>query len=160
MYEDLLAKAGCDPGVIAHCQTVARSARRYARSPVVDRHLLDAGAMLHDLGRSETHALDHAGVGADLAAAMGCPEGVVRIVGRHLGAGLTPEESALLGLLPVDAMPERLEERIVAHADNLVKGRREITPEERWDRSITLGRKYLVRAFRLGLDLEPLRHLR
>jgi len=57
-------------------------------------------------------------------------------------------------------MPERLEERIVAHADNLVKGTREITAEERWDRSVALGRKYLVRAFRLGLDLEPLRHLR
>ncbi|EJG07542.1 metal dependent phosphohydrolase [Methanofollis liminatans DSM 4140] len=160
MYERFLKKAGCDPGVIAHCLTVAGATRAYARSSVVDRPLLEAGAMLHDLGRSETHALDHAGVGADLAAAMGCPDGVVRIVGRHLGAGLTLEESALLGLLPVDAMPERLEERIVAHADNLVKGTREITAEERWDRSVALGRKYLVRAFRLGLDLEPLRHLR
>jgi uncharacterized protein len=160
MYESVLKKAGCDQGVIAHCRAVAEAARPYARSPVVDRRLLEAGAMLHDLGRSKTHSLGHAGAGAELAEAMGCPDGVVRIVGRHLGAGLTLEESALLGLLPVDAMPERLEERIVAHADNLVKGTREIPAEERWDRSVALGRKYLVRAFRLGLDLEPLRHLR
>jgi len=160
MYESLLKNAGCDPGVIAHCRAVTATARIYAQSPVVDLRLLEAGAMLHDLGRSKTHSLDHAEVGADLAAAMGCPEEVVRIVRRHIGAGLTPEESALLGLLPDDAVPERLEERIVAHADNLVKGSREITAEERWDRSIALGRKDMVRAFRLGLDLEPLRHLR
>lgn len=160
MHEEILKRAGCDPGVIAHCRTVADAAREYARSPVVDRDLLEAGAMLHDLGRSRTHAMEHAEVGAELATAMGCPEAVVRIIRRHIGAGLTPEESSLLGLLPGDAVPERLEERIVAHADNLVKGTRAITAGERWDRSIGLGRKYQVRGFRLGLDLEPLRHLR
>ncbi|MDD4255973.1 MAG: HDIG domain-containing protein [Methanofollis sp.] len=155
-----LSDAGCDPRVIAHCRTVNAVAAGYARSPVVDRELLIAGAMLHDLGRSETHSLHHAEVGADLARQTGCPDEVARIVQRHIGAGLTVEECALLGLIPRDSVPQRLEERIVAHADNLVKGTRVITSEERMDRSVTLGRKFRVRAVRLGLDLEPLRHLR
>jgi uncharacterized protein len=158
--EAFLSDAGCDPGVIAHCRTVHAVAAGYNRSPVVDRDLLTAGAMLHDLGRSRTHSLHHAEIGADLARRSGCPDEVVRIVQRHIGAGLTPEECALLGLIPRDSVPEKLEERIVAHADNLVKGTRVITPEERMDRSLALGRKFMVRAFRLGLDLEPLRHLR
>jgi uncharacterized protein len=158
--EAFLSDAGCDPGVIAHCRTVHAVAAGYARSPVVDRDLVATGAMLHDLGRSQTHSLHHAEVGADLARLSGCPDEVVRAIQRHIGAGLTPEECALHGLIPRDSVPQRLEERIVAHADNLVKGRRVITPEERMDRSLALGRKFMVRAFRLGLDLEPLRHLR
>ena len=155
-----LSDAGCEPGVIAHCRTVNTVAAGYARSPVVDRTLLTTGAMLHDLGRSRTHSLHHAEVGADLARQSGCPDEVARIIQRHIGAGLTVEECALLGLIPRDSVPERLEEQIVAHADNLVKGTRAITPEERMDRSLFLGRKFILRAFRLNLDLEPLRHLR
>ncbi|TAJ44721.1 HDIG domain-containing metalloprotein [Methanofollis fontis] len=160
MYEDILREEGCDPGVIAHCRAVADRAQEYAVSPSVDRDLLRTGAFLHDIGRSETHSLRHAEVGADSARSLGYAEGVVRIIQRHIGAGLTSEECALLGLLPRDGMPQRIEERIVAHADNLVKGTRRITLEERMDRSTDLGRKARVRAFRLALDLEPLLHIR
>lgn len=155
-----LSDAGCDPGVVAHCRTVNAVAETYARSQVVDRNLVTTGAMLHDLGRSQTHSLHHAEVGADLARRSGCPDEVTFIIQRHIGAGLTVEECTLLGLIPRDSVPQRLEERIVAHADNLVKGTRVIMPEERADRSLALGRKFMVRAFRLGLDLEPLRHVR
>lgn len=155
-----LSDAGCDPGVVAHCRTVNAVADTYARSHVVDRDLVTTGAMLHDLGRSQTHSLHHAEVGADLARLSGCPDEVAAIIQRHIGAGLTVEECTLLGLLPRDSVPQRLEERIVAHADNLVKGTRVITPEERMDRSFALGRKFMARAFRLGLDLEPLRHVK
>jgi uncharacterized protein len=159
MHEDILRRAGCDEGVVAHCRAVTAVALEYAGSSVVDRDLVVAGGMLHDLGRSRTHALAHAEVGTGCARALGFPDEVVRVIRRHIGAGLTAEECALLGLLPADAVPRRLEERVVAHADNLTKGTREITLEERMDRSVVLGRKAAVRTFRLGLDLEPLRHL-
>lgn len=159
MHEETLRKAGCDEGVVDHCRAVTAAAMEYGESSVVDRDLLRAGAMLHDLGRSKTHALGHARVGGDLARALGLPDDVVRIIRRHIGAGLTAEECVLLGLPPADAVPQRLEEQVVAHADNLTKGSRQITMEERMDRSVVLGRKAAVRIFRLGLDLEPLRHL-
>ncbi|MBP2145594.1 uncharacterized protein J2129_001048 [Methanofollis sp. W23] len=159
MHEDILRGAGCDEGVIAHCRAVTAAALEYTGSSAIDRNLVVAGGMLHDLGRSRTHALAHAEAGAGCARALGLPDEVVRVIRRHIGAGLTAEECALLGLLPADAVPRRLEERVVAHADNLTKGTRAITLEERMDRSVVLGRKAAVRVFRLGLDLEPLRHL-
>jgi uncharacterized protein len=132
-YFCFLTGSGCDPLVIAHCRAVRDVAVRIADrimgsgSAPVHRDLVAAGAVLHDIGRSETHGMGHADAGGRICREKGLQEPLCRIVERHIGAGLTGRERAELGLPDEDRIPESLEEKIVAHADNLVKGTRVIT---------------------------------
>ncbi|MCM2466006.1 HDIG domain-containing metalloprotein [Methanoculleus oceani] len=153
----LLRRAGCSGGVIAHCRAVRDLALTYASDSIVDRDQVQAGALLHDIGRGVTHDLRHAEVGGALCRSFGLDEAIAAIVERHIGAGLTADECSLLNLVPRDCMPRTLEEKIVAHADNLVKGTRTITLEERLQRSIALPRRQRERIRRLGLEMELFR---
>jgi uncharacterized protein len=130
-----LEEAGCDPEVIAHCRTVRDVAVRMATDlsqagMLVDINLVAAGAVIHDIGRSQTHDMDHADAGGLICRSLGLDEKISRIVERHIGAGLTADERAGFGLSAVDLFPETVEEKIVAHADNLVKRTRVISREE------------------------------
>jgi len=132
-YIRYLQEAGCDPGVIAHCVVVHDVAIRITdriiqagRVPV-DRDLVEAGALLHDIGRSQTHGMDHADVGGNICRELGLSPHICRIIETHIGAGLTGMERRAFGLSGDDRIPESLEEKIVAHADNLVKGTRVIS---------------------------------
>lgn len=124
---ELLRRAGCPQNVIDHCINVASLAVEIAeackRNGVdVDLRLVEVGAMLHDIGRSRTHGVEHGVVGARLLEEFGQPEEVVRIVGRHVGAGITLEEAVRLGLPPKDYTPQTVEEKIVCYADKLIEG--------------------------------------
>jgi uncharacterized protein (TIGR00295 family) len=122
-WADLLHRAGCDAGVIAHCRAVTGLALCIAaRIPDADPERVTAGAMLHDLGRAITHGLQHAVEGARLATELGLPAEVVAIIRTHIGAGIPAAEAEAAGLPAGDYMPASLEARIVAHADNLVCG--------------------------------------
>lgn len=130
-----LADKGCDPGVIDHCLMVrdvaVDIARRIAGTGMPVRiDLVAAGAILHDIGRSKTHGMDHADAGGMICREIGFEEDVCRIVERHIGAGLSAGERAEFGLSPVDRFPVTLEEKIVAHADNMVKGSRVMNEDE------------------------------
>ena len=153
----LLRRAGCSEGVIAHCRAVRDLALTFTTDPIVDRDLVEIGALLHDIGRGVTHDLRHAQVGGEICRSLGLDEMVVSIVERHIGAGLTADECSLLGLAPRDCVPRTIEEKIVAHADNLVKGGRVITLEERLARLIDLPRKQRMRIYRLALEVELFR---
>jgi len=63
----------------------------------------------------------------------------------------------LLNLLPRDCMPRTAEEKIVAHADNLVKGTRVITLDERLLYAIALPERQRRRIYRLGVEVELFR---
>ena len=153
----LLRRAGCSDGVIAHCRAVRDLALAYASDPLVDRGLVEAGALLHDIGRGVTHDLRHAEAGGEICRSFGLDEAVVAVVERHIGAGLTADECSVLGLVPRDCVPRTLEEKIVAHADNLVKGTRVITLEERLQHAIDLPRRQKERICRLGQEMELFR---
>ena len=92
----------------------------------VDLDLVKTGAILHDVGRSRTHGIDHAIVGAEILKSRGFPLEVVNIVERHIGAGISKKEALNLGLPPKDYIPIALEEKVVAHADNLIHGTKEV----------------------------------
>lgn len=107
---------------------MARAAARTGQD--VDEALVTAGAVLHDIGRSLTQDPTHAQRGADLLEADGADKRLLRVVARHTGAGISATEAAALGLSPIDRIPETLEEKIVAHADNLYSGDRRLAMAE------------------------------
>ncbi len=129
----LLISSGCTNDVIEHCKTVAQYARKIAANisrrakkmgqPInIDMEAVYFGALLHDIGRSKTHGIDHAVVGAAIAIENGLSDTVVKIIERHIGAGIPMDEAMALGLPEKDYLPVTIEEKIVAHADNLVFG--------------------------------------
>ena len=75
---------------------------------------------MHDLGRSKNHTVDHAIVGVQIAQSIGLPEPVVRIIKRHVGAGITSEEAARFGWPKDIYTPQTLEEKVVSYSDKLI----------------------------------------
>jgi uncharacterized protein len=126
----LLRKYNCSPQVISHCIAVADLAVETAgkleeRGFKINTELVEAGALLHDLGRSQTHTVDHAIAGAKIAKSIGLPENVIRIIKRHVGAGITAQEAQMLGWPKDVYAPQTLEEKIVSFSDKLIdKSRR------------------------------------
>ncbi len=136
-----LINSGCSSDVIEHCKTVAEYARKIAinirksaqkrgQTINIDIDAVFLGGLLHDIGRSKTHGIDHAVAGAAIAIENDFGDKIVNIIERHVGAGITMEEAAVLGLPQKDYLPVTIEEKIVAHADNLVFGSKVGTIEE------------------------------
>jgi uncharacterized protein len=156
-FAALLREAGCDEGVVRHCRAVTALALDLAGDdPLYDRALLEAGGMLHDIGRSVTHGIGHAQAGAALLRATGWPGAVCRIVERHTGAGLTADECGLLGLLPRDCVPVTLEERLIAYADKRIAGDRVASMEHELARSFALPHRARRRMYRLWRETDLL----
>jgi len=118
----ILREEGCKVSVIQHVCTVKSIAEEMAKRSGADLKLVRAGALLHDVGRSRTQGVMHVAESARIARQRGLPEELVRVIERHVAAGLTQREAKGLGLPDGNYMPETLEEKIVCHADNLVKG--------------------------------------
>ncbi len=140
MEIELLEKENTPENVIEHCKAVYRKAMKIAANfDNVDEDLIRKGALLHDIGRSKTHGITHAVVGAEIAERYDYSEDVVNIIERHIGAGITAEEAVKLGLPEKSYVPQTLEEKIVAHADNLISGTKEVDVDfviEKWQRTI------------------------
>jgi len=117
----LLKEAGCTDNVLAHCIAVEELALRIAKMAHADLELVTAGALLHDIGRSRTHGVAHAVEGGILAREFELDIKIAYMIERHMGAGISPEEAKKIGLPPGEYTPETLEEKIVAHSDNLVE---------------------------------------
>ncbi len=116
---------GSKEKVVVHCRTVASVSLVVAEAfqkagTKVDTEAVLAGALLHDLGRSVTQTVGHGLEGARLLAKEQVEERVVQIVRRHVGAGISSDEAASLGLPDLDYIPRTLEERIVCFADKMV----------------------------------------
>lgn len=118
----VLQEEGCRPNIIQHVCTVRLIAVEMARRSGADHALVKAGALLHDIGRGKTQGIFHVVEGVRIARQRELPERLIKVIQRHIAAGFTREEAKALGLPDGDYMPETLEEKIVCHADNLVKG--------------------------------------
>ncbi|MBQ9661895.1 MAG: histidine phosphatase family protein [Oscillospiraceae bacterium] len=111
---------GTPEHVVAHCRAVAAEALRLAElvpaeHPPMDRELLYAAAMLHDIARTEPR---HAEAGAAWIRALGYPE-VAEVVAQHHDlASDSLDEAALLYL-----------------ADKYIQGEQRVTLEERFAKS-------------------------
>ena len=144
----ILKEVGCSSSVIKHCKTVSKLAVKISKELVkknipVDIELVRIGGLLHDIGRSKTHDINHALVGSEIARSYEFPEDIVKVIERHTGSGITAEEASQLGLPKRDYIPQTLEEKIVSYTDKLVTRDREMRFSEAFEKfSIDLGAKH------------------
>jgi len=120
-----------------HILAVRDYAMEIADKVDCDRDLVEVGALLHDIGRTKSHGMDHGIIGAQILRDEGVDERIVNIVERHIGAGLTSDEAKKLGLPPKDYVPKTIEEKIVCHADNLIGGTERVSIQD----TIAIARK-------------------
>ncbi len=125
----LLDKTALKDNVQAHARAVCAQAMPVVQlvknansTNSVNSELVMAGALLHDIGRSRTHGIEHAVVGAAILSELGVSSKVQLIALRHIGGGISMEEAEELGLPPEDYFPVSIEEKIVAACDNLIRG--------------------------------------
>ncbi|MEA3136154.1 MAG: tRNA (cytidine56-2-O)-methyltransferase [Thermoplasmata archaeon] len=168
---DRLVAAAPPPWVLGHCRCVEALADAMCDCAEdaglsIDRDVVRQGALLHDVGRSLTQDVRHASVGAELLRKDGTwPDPVVLAVERHTGAGIDADEAKALGLPVKDYTPRSIEEKVVAHADNLYSGDKRLSLS---DLQAKYRAKNLPRAWRkiealhdeledlLSVDLEDL----
>ncbi len=123
LIRNVYIKLECSDYIIDHCKVVYERSKDITQFyDNVDLDLIKAGCMLHDVGRTITNGIEHAYLGADLLRQLNVDERICLITERHIGAGITPGEAESLGLPNRNYIPESLEEKIVAHSDNLVHG--------------------------------------
>ena len=158
-----LVKAGCSPGVVRHAKAVAALAVKIAeacrkKGLEVDIQLVEIGALLHDIGRSKTHSVNHVITGVEIAKSLGLPDSVVSIIERHAGSGIPKDEAQKLGWPVKDYIPQTLEEKIVTYADKLIEGLKRV-PIERVLKKFSrdnLPRSSVLRMKRLHEEFSPL----
>jgi len=122
----LLREHQCPPEVINHCKAVTKLALETTgilkeRGLKIDSELVEAGALLHDIGRSKTHTVHHVVVGAEIAKTAGLPDSVISVIKRHVGGVITASEAKKLGWPEDVYVPITLEEKIVSYADKLIE---------------------------------------
>lgn len=157
MEIELLEREKTPENVIDHCKAVYEKAMKIAANfDNVNEDLIRKGALLHDIGRSKTHGITHAIEGVKIAEKYGYDDDVLNIIERHIGAGITEEEAEKLGLPKKSYVPQTLEEKIVAHADNLISGSKEVDIDfviEKWKRTIEDSDDNIERLIKLDNEL-------
>ena len=137
-------KYGSNDRTVGHCQVCATiskflSEKAAGHGNLVNEEAAVAGALLHDIGRSQTQTVSHGYVGAEILQKEGVDGVVVEIVRRHVGAGISSEEAKALKFPAGDYIPRTLEEKIVCFADKMIDGDRARPFEEEVKRFVRKG---------------------
>ncbi len=157
----LLKDNGCSDSVVKHCESVARLAICIAKKirnsePKVDLQLVEIGALLHDIGRSRTHGVDHGLVGARIADDLEVPRPIISIIRRHIGGGISNEEARKLGWPDDVYVPVTLEEKIVCYADKRMAGSKMITLEQTMKEYRKVSPETIERIGKLHIEIAKL----
>jgi len=119
----ILKKYNTPQQVIQHCLTVTRIVEEFvSQINNIDKQLVIAGAMLHDIGRSVDHTIFHAVKGVEILKKENLDSRILSIVRNHIGTGIEKKEAIKLGLPPRDYIPQTIEEILVSYSDNLAFG--------------------------------------
>ncbi|MGZ7096126.1 MAG: TIGR00295 family protein [Methanobacterium sp.] len=155
---EILKGLDCPSHLIEHSVAVCKKAVKLSSNfDSVDIEIIKTGAMLHDIGRCKTNGIDHAIVGADMLKELGFPSEISNIALRHIGAGIPKEEAIILGLPPKDYVPLSLEEKIVAHADNLIHWDEEVEIDfviEKWEKKLGKNHPSIERIKKLHNEIK------
>jgi uncharacterized protein len=150
MDVELLRRAGVSPEDVEHSVRVARKTIDVARrtGAAVDLDFVARAALFHDLGKAQTHAIEHGRLGAEAGRKLGLPDDITAVMEKHIRGGLTPAEARELGLPEKDYTLRTLEERIIICADRLVDiitdgvVRTEPEAEERFEEILATNARY------------------
>ncbi len=118
----LLLELGMEQALMEHTMAVLQQTLELYDIHGGDIRLLTAGALLHDIGRTVTHGVEHGLEGGKIVLERGWDKELAFIVERHVGGGITSEEAESQGLPAKDYLPKNLEEKLVCHADNTAGG--------------------------------------
>jgi uncharacterized protein len=117
----------CEKNVVLHSIAVADYVYEFGIKLLNKKYDFDLdtavlGAILHDIGRSKSHNIDHGIIGSEILLKNNFNEKYAKIAERHIGAGISRKEAEDLNLPKKDYIPKTLEEKVIANADNLVSG--------------------------------------
>ncbi len=161
MTVEILKDLNCPDHLINHSIAVCKKAVQLSSNFDVDIQLIKTGALLHDIGRCKPNDINHAIMGSEMLKNLGFSEDVANIALRHIGAGIPKEEAQLLGLPPKDYMPITLEEKIVAHADNLIHWSDEVDIDfviKKWEKKLGKDHPSIQRLIKLHEEIVAIRH--
>jgi len=128
---------GLSHHVINHQLAVMRKARDIAHNITkvkVDVELVKIGALMHDIGRVETHGMNHGPQGGKILRDLGYPEELANIAERHSLAGITLEEAIIFNLPEKSYVPVSIEEKIVCLADKFFSGTIQVSIKDRFQK--------------------------
>jgi uncharacterized protein len=123
--------------VLAHAKAVQKLAVKIANDILhtgfyVDVNFIKTASLLHDIGRFKCpprskDSIAHGVEGAEILLKEKLPKEAL-VCARHIGAGITKKEiiERKLPLPHEDYIPETIEEKIIAYADNLIDKDKEI----------------------------------
>lgn len=156
MNPELLEELKRSPYLIKHSKAVLKKSQEISSNFNVDLDTVCTGALLHDVGRLKTQGIWHGIEGAQILKEHNFPAEIVRIAEVHIGAGIPQEEARSMGLPFKDYLPLTLEEKIVAHADNLIHGTKEVPLEfvvKKWGKRMGKNHPSLDRLIKLHKEL-------
>jgi len=152
-------------GILAHCKAVQKLALDIGKEVKdVNLDFIKSASLLHDIGRFQSglggkDVVKHGIFGAEILRKEGLLDHAL-VAERHLGAGISREDILEQGLeLPAqDYIPISKEEKIICHADNLIKRGKVISVEEAVERfSKELGKKVAKKVKKLAREVEGLK---
>ena len=152
--------------VLKHSKAVQKLALEIAEDiPNIDKDYIKIGSLLHDIGRFDYYKESpekHGIRGAEILRNEGHNE-YATIAERHLGSGISKEDilEQKLDLPLQDYIPISKEEKIIAHADNLIDEDRRMPLKsvvERFEKE--LGKKVARRVKRLADEVERMRKIK
>lgn len=126
----LLDKYGANEQLKRHSIMCAKTALMMAEGCDADRRLVEAGALLHDIGKTVTITIFHGVEGYRILKGENYDEVIARFCSTHVGAGLLKKTARKMKLPDMNYIPKTLEEKIVCGSDTLLKGDRIVPLEE------------------------------
>ncbi len=123
--------------IIRHSEAVCNTALEIAgfidkEAVAVNLSLVEAGSLLHDIGRCKVNSLAHGFIGGQIILSKCWAVELKRIAETHILGGLTEQEAVKLGLPPADYTPKTIEEKICCYADKLNLEAKRVSVDERF----------------------------
>lgn len=156
--------------ILKHSKNVQKIALRIAKNcSNADTEFIKTAALLHDIGRFKywgkkpsqgKDKIRHGVEGAEILKKEGFSE-YSGVAETHIGAGITKQDIKRRRLnLPLkDYIPTTAEEKIIAYADNLAEGDKEIKFEKVVERfKKELGEEYAERIIKLKKEVDELKN--